>query len=85
MITISVPKVCIKGLYGCYCHPFSSWKECYKFQSQKIKVGTTVKHRCTGIVGLVTELGPHGFVTVKNGDLPRDIRSEHVQNLIKQS
>ena len=83
MIQVEVGKPFIAGLYGCSCHSFSSWKECYKFQSQRMKIGETVKHRCSGVIGIVTELGEHGYVTIKNGDLPRDIRSEHVQNLIK--
>jgi len=85
MIHPQIFKSVIKGLYGCYCHPFESWKECLKYQNQRMKIGEAVKHRHSGIVGIVTELGEHGYVTIKTGDLPRDIRSEHVQNLIKQS
>ena len=72
----------IIGLYGCSCHPFTSWLECEKLQRQKLKIGQVVKHRCSGKIGTVLKLADHGYVDVKFGKLPRDIQSEHAQNLI---
>lgn len=83
MIQIKLKRPFITGYYGCKCHPFNSWGECYKFQIQKLKIGQRVKHRCTGKLGVVDKLGEKGFVIIKFGDLQRDLKLEHVANLIK--
>jgi len=74
----------IIGLFGCYCHPFSSWKECDKMHKQLLKVGQPVKNRHTDASGVVHKIleGKYWY-TVKYGDLPRDLHLEHSANLIK--
>ena len=76
-------KPLITGLYGCSCHPFSSWTECYKAHDQRFKIDDKVKHRCTGKIGFVVKIHNQGFVTVAYGNLPKDNILEHVANLIK--
>lgn len=75
-------KPLITGLYGCSCHPFSSWTECYKAHDQRFKIDDKVKHRCTGKIGFVTKIQNCGFVTVTYGNLPKDRILEHSANLI---
>jgi len=74
----------ITGLYGCSCHPFTTWGECDAFHKQKLTTGQKVKQRHTGKEGEVFKISEHkGFVTVKYGDLKSDLHQEHVANLIK--
>lgn len=70
------------GLYTCSCHLFPSYEEADKARKQKLSIGTTVKHRCTQDTGTVHEIQGEGYVTVKYGNLPKDIHLEHVQELI---
>ncbi|WP_394992636.1 hypothetical protein [Emticicia sp.] len=72
----------ITGLYGCSCHPFPSWMECDKYHKQRFKVGQSVTHRCLGRVGIVIEImATKNWVSVRYGDLPRDLETEHVAML----
>jgi hypothetical protein len=78
-------KVPIIGLYGCYCHPFSTWGECNKMNKQKIKFGDIVKNRHTQKVGIANQdSDKQGFLIVRYGELTRDLHLEHVSQLIKQ-
>lgn len=74
----------IKGLYGCDCHPFASWKDCEAAYKQKLSVGDSVRHRHKEKEGIIdTVLPEKGFVIVKYGELQSDRILAHVQNLIK--
>ena len=72
------------GLYTCSCHLFKSYDDAKKAKNQKLPIGTRVKNRCTGTIGIVNELCKQkGYVIVKYGELPKDNHLEHVQELIK--
>lgn len=74
----------ITGLYGCSCHPFSSWSECDKAHNQKFKIGDPVENTCLGTHGTINEIKREkGFVIVKYGNRPCDLHLEHVANLKK--
>ena len=74
----------IKGIYGCYCHPFVSWDECEKAHKQKLNVGDIVKNRCNDKTGTVISiLEMRGFVVVKFGINRCDEHLRHVAELIK--
>ena len=75
-------KPLITGLYGCSCHSYSSWAECYKFHQQTLKIDDKVKHRCNGKIGFVIKTHNIGFVTVKYGNLACEEVLEHRANLI---
>ncbi len=73
------------GLYTCSCHLFDSYEAADAARKQKLPIGTPVKNRCTGTVGVVNELcSQKGWVIVKYGPLPKDNHLEHVQKLIKK-
>jgi len=75
----------IIGLRGCYCHPFSSWKELAAAEKQIFTVGEIVQHRCYDIEDKIKTVYPKndpnqgfGYVVLEKFGL------EHVQNLIKK-
>jgi hypothetical protein len=74
----------ITGLYGCSCHPFTSWEKCVKAHKQKFKIDDPVTDRCTGRSGVIFKVHDSGFVTVKYGKNERDKELEHVARLIKK-
>ena len=73
----------ITGLYGCSCHPFSSWSECDKAHKQKLPITTKVTNRHTLRTGNVCEIHDGHFVSVKYGKNKSDQVLEHVAQLIK--
>ncbi len=75
----------IKGLNGCSCHPFESWKECNQFHNQKFSIGDAVKNRCNGKKGIIHELARQegNYVVVKYGPLPKNNELEHAAMLMK--
>lgn len=76
----------ITGLYGCPCHPFESWEDYKKYNTQKIEVGTKYKVRHTQkecvAMGL-HEQNEYVLIFVEPYDCPRCNQIEHKQNLIK--
>lgn len=44
----------ITGLWGCKCHPFSSWKMCETFHRRRFKNLDPVLNRCSGKKGIIT-------------------------------
>lgn len=78
----------ITGIYGCSCHPFSSWKESDKAHKQRFSEGTRVQHRCTGETGVIyNEADKQGFCTflVDPGTTPGHQHLAHVAELISIS
>ena len=74
----------ITGLYGCSCHPFTTWGECAAYSKQKMTTGQKVKQRHTGREGEIYGIHEQkGYVTVKYGELMSDLELEHVAMLIK--
>jgi hypothetical protein len=72
----------IIGYYGCYCHPFRSFKESDQYHKEKYQIGDRVQNRCNGSEGTVIKAtGDLGFCSVKYGDLPRDEHQEHSASL----
>lgn len=71
----------ITGLYGCSCHPFSSWEECDQYHNQILRPSTPVRQRHTGKTGTVDRILERGFVIVKYGPYQSDLVQEHVANL----
>lgn len=77
----------IQGLYGCSCHPFESWEEHKKYDTQKIEFGAKYRIRHTGkecIARNADKDHKHFIhVFVEPYDCPRCEQFEHKQNLIK--
>ncbi|QKX07773.1 hypothetical protein HN014_22500 (plasmid) [Aquimarina sp. TRL1] len=81
---MSIKNSGVIGLYTCSCHLFKNYDEAKKAKNQKLPIGTGVKNRCTGIIGIINEFCKQkGYVIVKYGKLPKDHHLEHVQELIK--
>lgn len=75
----------ITGYYGCPCHSFKDYDDCWKAHRQKFNIGDKVKNRCRkSMKGEVIKIWEEkGFYTVKYGLLRRDEHLEHAAELIK--
>lgn len=76
----------IKGLHGCSCHPFSSWKECDLYHKRKYEVAQLVQERCPGYrkrvrTGVVLRVVGGGYYHVKMGEIVSDIILFHAAEL----
>jgi len=82
------------GLYGCYCHPFESFKDLNFHMRKKVNVGDKVIYRCNlfegelllfpkeGIIKEICEQKGYVIVAVNGDRFPGDNRLEHISNLI---
>lgn len=58
-----------KGLYSCDCHCFENYEDLRKANLQKFLPGQKVKHRCSGLIGIIDHLIDKKFVYFDHKDL----------------
>lgn len=76
----------IIGLFGCQCHPFSSWKTCVMFHERKFKPGDPVMHRCNRKKGKIVKDDKNGFYRVHLGTgVNQQLTTIHAANLFPLS